>query len=55
MSTAGHTINVRAEDSVQGEGQGAEYGLPSSQVEGHGGAVQVELPASVADKFNASK
>jgi hypothetical protein len=39
---------------VPDQGQGAEYGLPKNQIKGEGGAIRVEVPAAVADRFNAA-
>ena len=37
------------------QAQGAEYGIPKSAVSGEGrGETTVEVPASVADRFNAA-
>lgn len=38
---------------VPNQAQGAEYGLPSTQVKGDQGAVTVSVPKSVADRFES--
>ena len=49
MSSA-HNANLNA-----AEAQGAEFGLPSAQLKGEGGAVRAEVPASVAEHFESAQ
>jgi len=40
---------------VPGQSQGAEYGFPKNQVKAEKGKTEIEVPASVADRFEAAK
>ena len=59
MASAGHNVPptlAPGARETRDPAQGAEHGLPSTQVTGHGkGAVAVEVPAAVADHFLAAK
>ena len=54
MATAGHNIAPESQ-SVPDQGQGAEYGFPKNQVKSNEGRTEIEVPASVADRFEAAK
>jgi hypothetical protein len=58
MASAGHNLATNLAPGARearDPAQGAEHGLPSTQVTGHGkGAVAVEVPAAVADHFEAA-
>ena len=55
MVTAGHNAPTGDVLRAENQAQGAEYGLPSTQLEGEGGAVKIAVPAHVADRFAAAK
>jgi hypothetical protein len=40
---------------VPEQGQGAEYGFPKNQIKATEGRTEVEVPASVAERFEAAK
>jgi hypothetical protein len=58
MASAGHNLAptlAPGAREARDPAQGAEHGLPSTQVSGHGkGAVAVEVPAAIADHFEAA-
>ena len=45
----------KKEGGTTGPGVGVEYGVPPDAVEAEGGSVQVQVPADVADRFEAAK
>lgn len=55
MATAGFNLHTGPEPPVSNQAQGAEYGLPDTQIKGEGGAVRVQVPADLADRFEAAK
>jgi hypothetical protein len=54
MASAGHNIAPESQ-AVENQGQGAEYGFPKNQIKGEGGRTEIQVPASVADRFEAAK
>jgi hypothetical protein len=55
MATARHTIAPES-PAVENQAQGAEYGFSKSQIQTtDGGRTEIQVPASVADRFEAAK
>ena len=55
MSTAGHNIANPDNLHPTAPGEGAGHGFPADQIKGTGGRAEVQVSASVADRFEAAK
>lgn len=55
MATAGMNVSANPTEEVPDQAQGAEHGLPPSQIKGEGGTAHVQVSSDVAERFEAAK